>query len=311
MRSIPLIDISPLSIHNQASYGEIGKQLRHAAQHHGFFYIKGHGISEQIIQSAFDIAKQFFSLSESEKSSVKVSKTHRGYLRIGESTMEGYSIADRKESFIWGLDLAEDTTYSEPGNQMLAANRWPCILPHMKETLNAYFGAAHECAFKILGALAVSLDLDRNFFTRNFSMPTSRGSLIYYPELSQKKTQYGVSPHTDFGCLSLLAQNDSGLRVQTADGEWLPVQPIPETFIVNIGDLLARWTNDRFRSVPHCVVNENQEPRYSIVVFVDPDSYTLIDPIILDGDKPIYEPIACNAYINARFNRSFSYRHET
>ena len=155
----------------------------------------------------------------------------------------------------------------------------------------------------------MSLGKNSHFFASHFNRPTSRGSLIYYPATKHSSSEYGVSPHTDFGCLSLLAQRSSGLRVQTKNGEWLDVDPISETFVVNVGDLLTRWTNGRFRSVPHYVVNEGNSARYSVVVFVDPNSQTVVDPILGADETPLYEAISCDAYITGRFNRSFTYRH--
>ena len=179
----------------------------------------------------------------------------------------------------------------------------------MRNILVNYFEAIHKCAFNILRSLAVSLGQAEDFFVGQFNCPTSRGSLIYYPPIDPIANEYGVSPHTDFGCLSLLAQRTSGLQVQAMDGSWFKVVPIPGTFVVNIGDLLSRWTNGRFRSVPHCVVNEGGDARFSVVVFVDPDSNTIIDPILNDNELARYEAINCEAYITSRFNRSFAYRH--
>lgn len=308
MCSFPIIDISVLQNESESALQSVGKELHEAAQNHGFFYISGHGIDPETIESTFEVAARFFSLPAKRKAEVRMSGSHRGFLAIGESTMEGYSAADRKESFIWGLDNALSQAFTGDADQLMAPNRWPAEPEEMRLSLNAYFDAVHTCSAKILRALAVSLDVPADYFTKNFNRPTSRGSIIYYPPNENVSDDYGVSPHSDFGCLSMLIQGGPGLSAQSADGQWREVQPIHNTFVVNIGDLLSRWTNGKFRSVPHFVVNKGTNARYSVVVFVDPDSDTIIDPIVQCGESSQFNPITCNEYISGRFNRSFAYR---
>ncbi len=309
MPAVPIIDLSPLQNESAAALNAVGKELRQAAETDGFFYLAGHGVDADVMGATFAMAKRFFSMSAEKKARIKMVDTHRGFLPIGESTMEGYSSADQKESFVWGLDEKLGDGRSCGQSPLLAPNRWPDEPHGMQEVLNIFFNEVHQCSWKILRALAVSLGESADFFTRNFTRPTSRGSLIYYPANTQNAGTYGVSPHSDFGCLSMLLQGGPGLTAQNADGHWYTVDPIPEVFVANIGDLLSRWSNGRFRSVPHYVVNKNSEARYSLVVFVDPDAQTVIDPILHDGDIAEFESITCEAYISGRFNRSFAYRH--
>lgn len=306
MSRIPEIDISSLHDGSAAAFHEVGGKLSEAAQDMGFFYIGGHGVDASVIDSAFEIAEQFFLLPLNKKNQVKVSGSHRGFLSIGESTMEGYQGADQKESYIWGLDVDGSSQFDQ---SLIAPNRWPTEMPQMRTVLRSYFDAIHQCSFKLLRAVAVSLGQNDHFFVEHFNHPTSRGSLIYYPPSRFAGNDYGVSPHTDFGCISVLAQRSRGLQVQAQNGEWFKVDPIAGTLVVNIGDLLTRWTNGRFRSVPHCVINEETDARFSVVVFVDPDSQTTIDPILNSGELPQYDAIECEKYITGRFNRSFAYRH--
>ncbi len=286
------------------------EDLCSAAQRYGFFYVRGHGIPNHLIDTVFDVSRRFFAMDEAKKSEVSVSGSHRGFIQQGTSVMDGYAGADLKESYIWGLDVEPgDLSESDP-HFMLAPNRWYSELPQMRTVLNEYFDEAHHCAMKILKLLAIGLGKSEDVFTRNFYRPTSRGSLIYYPPTDGSRQTYGVSPHTDFGCISLLMQQDEGLQVQTSGGSWVGVEPVADTLVVNVGDLLTRWSNGEFRSVPHCVVNTNSSSRYSVVVFVDPDAETVIDPIVANGESAKYEPVRCDAYIASRFDRSFEYRKE-
>ncbi len=305
---LPVIDISALKDSAEEVQRQIGRSLCEASEDQGFFYITGHSVDHRLLTDVFDVAQRFFCLSDAEKSKIKTSDTHRGFLQIGQSTMEGYSGADLKESFIWGRENSTSSNGSQDASTLVAVNRWYRDLPEMKELLNRYFDAIHDVAGTLLTAIAIALNQPQNYFTQHFGSPTSRGSLIYYPIQNGASDGYGVSPHTDFGCLSILAQGAPGLRVQAPDGNWFEVEPIENALVVNVGDLLTRWTNGKFRSVPHCVVNQGSEARYSVVVFVDPDSQTMIDPIVEVGQTQDFEPVTCEAYITQRFDRSFAYR---
>ena len=307
LKELPVIDLAFASAKSNRNFELAARQICDAAHDQGFFYVSGHGLPDDLVESVFNVSRKFFSLPAEKKNEVEMSNQHRGFLGIGSSVMEGYDNADAKESFVWGHQFAPEKTVN--GNsEMLALNRWPSGFPKMRLTLNEFFESAHLLAYKILQTMAMGLGAGKDHFTHHFRQPTSRGSLIHYPAQSSKMEQFGVSPHTDFGCLSLLIQRDPGLYIQSRQGEWLAVQPKPGTIVVNVGDLMERWSNGRFRSVPHYVVNENNAPRYSIVVFVDPNSDTLIDPFLSDGEHRRYEPVECAEYITNRFDKSFTYR---
>ncbi len=308
VRSIPIIDISALDQASSRAFRQVGDAICKAAQKDGFFYIVGCQIDTHLTDSVFEIAETFFALPEHKKSQVAAVDTHRGFLRQGEAKMQGYASADIKESFIWGLEQPMVSDASAPDSVMLAPNRWHSELPEMRVALNQYFQRMHRLAASLLRAIAISLNQRDDYFTRFFNQPVSRGALIYYPGGASRRGDYGVSPHTDFGCLSLLAQKSAGLQVELTDGEWVEVEPLENSYVVNVGDLMSRWTNGLFRSVPHCVVNTTASARYSVVVFVDPDSQTLINPIVSLDDVRRYEPISCETYIAKRFDRSFAYR---
>ena len=138
-----------------------------------------------------------------------------------------------------------------------------------------------------------------------------RWSITRHKHPGPGETRFGVGPHTDFGCLTVLSQDDvGGLQVLDAGGDWVTAHPIRGTLVVNVGDLLARWSNDRFRSTPHRVINSSARPRYSLVLAFDPDAATVIDPadFLPAGESPRYPATTCGAYITERFDKSFSYR---
>jgi isopenicillin N synthase-like dioxygenase len=185
----------------------------------------------------------------------------------------------------------------------------------MRDVLPEYFAATHQVGWGLMRAFAIGLGVDPSTFVRSISHPTSRGSLVWYPPQPAEQTpeagteQYGVSPHTDWGCLTLLSQdNAGGLEVQGRDGAWVTAHPIEGTYVVNVGDLLARWTNDRFKSTPHRVVNRSGRERLSCAMFIDPDRDTLVAPVVPDGEAARYAPVTCGDYVQSRFDAAFAYR---
>jgi isopenicillin N synthase-like dioxygenase len=308
--AIPVIDLATLNDGGTAHHRDIAAAFLSAARQVGFFYIKNHGVPDDLIDEAFAVSAAFFTRSVDEKDSVRVNDRHRGFLRVGQAKMQGSLTKDLKESFIWGREFPADSPLFAD-NTMLGPNQWPASVPQMPQVLNAYFEACIDLGKSLLRVFAVALEMDPEYFTYQFESTISRGSALYYPpqppDLGDK--QFGVAPHTDYGCLTLLSQDDAGgLQVLGSKGNWINATPIKGTYVVNVGDLLARWTNDQFRSTPHRVINSSGRARKSLAVFVDPNSDTPIIPVVKDGQTPKYTPTTCGAYILSRFDKSFSYR---
>lgn len=295
--AIPIIDLDGLDS------AALGHAMLAAAEDVGFFYIRNHGIPAGLIADVLRVAAAFFAEPMDRKQAVAVVAGHRGFIRMGEAKMTGSARPDLKESFVWGLD--------QPGDDGIPPNRWPSFMPEMRPVLTAFFDAGNAVGWRMLRAFAAALDTPPDRFVRSIDRPISRGSVIYYPPQAPEmgEEQFGVSPHTDYGCLTLLHQDATGgLQVQGRDGAWLMAHPIPGTFVVNVGDLLARWTNDRFRSTPHRVVNRSGRTRLSTAIFVDPNRDTLIDPVVRPGETPRYEPVTCGDYLRSRLDAAFAYR---
>jgi isopenicillin N synthase-like dioxygenase len=310
--TIPIINIDALRDGEPDAVSKIAQQMLAAAEDLGFFYIAGHGVSQEILDRAEVEARGFFGQAVEDKMSVEINHRHRGFLRIGEATMQGASLPDLKESFVWGLEIDPNDPGIASDNPFLGENNWPALRPNMRKALTSYFSAVSDVGEDLLRAFAVSMNLPPDAFVRGFTRPISRGSAIFYPpHSSAQDEQYGVSPHTDFGCITLLYQDPiGGLEVRSRDGQWLVAEPVAGTFVVNIGDLMARWTNNRFTSTPHRVRNRSSRERLSMAVFVDPDFETVIDAAVVcrEGETPKYQPVRCGDYILGRYANSFAYR---
>jgi isopenicillin N synthase-like dioxygenase len=313
---IPVIDIEGLVAGDPAASAAAGRAMREASERIGFFYVAGHGVPAPMIEAAFAAARDFFALPEDAKAEVKVDANHRGWIGHGGAKMYTGARVDLKESFVWGLDLPASDPDVAAGTPLMGPNRWPAALPALEAAAYPTYLAILELGQSVLRGLALSLGREAGFFAPRFARPLARGSLIWYPpqppDLGQE--QFGVAPHTDYGGLTFLCQDmTGGLQVLNARREWVTAHPIPGTFVVNIGDLMHRWTNDRFRSNPHRVVNTSGRARQSMAVFYDPGFHTLVDPrdLLDDPAAARHAPITCGEYILGRFNKAFQYRAPT
>ena len=308
---IPVVDITPLR--DRTDPAAVAEALHKASTGLGFIYITGHGIPDAAIEAARTAAYAFFRADSAEKEAVRVSGAHRGWLAAGGAKMQDDAKADLKESFIWGW---EDDSGALPDDHPLrGSNRWPAAPVEMQDAAMAYFHAAHDVAHHLMRGFALGLGLDEHFFLKTANHPLSRASFVYYPAQPPEMgaDQFGVGPHTDFGVLTVLCQDDvGGLQVQDINGDWIQAPPIPGSLIVNVADLLARWTGGAYKSTPHRVVNSSGRERMSLVLAWDPNPETMIDARQVHGagSDSTEEPITCGDYLLWRFGKAFSYRTE-
>jgi isopenicillin N synthase-like dioxygenase len=185
---------------------------------------------------------------------------------------------DLKEGYRIGNDLAPDHPLVRRGLPFHGPNQWPTGVPGFRETMEAYFAAVHHLAGQVTHAVATALELPEDYFDAWFTTPMVIMSPLHYPPQAASRGQQidesriGAGAHSDYGCLALLAQDDKGgLQVRNTAGRWIDAKPIPGTFVVNVGDMLARWTNDLFPATLHRVINTSGVDRYSIPFFYDPD----------------------------------------
>lgn len=306
---IPVVDIAPLR--DGSDPKRVADALHRASREVGFIYIENHGIPAEVLSGARETALDFFRRDTAEKETAKVTAKHRGWLGQGGAKMQDDAKPDLKESFIWGYQDQNGTTPED--HALRGANNWPAAMPELESAAMDWFMAAHDVAGHLLRGFAIGLGLPETFFTGEGIAPMSRASFVYYPPQppTMGDDQFGVGPHTDFGVLTVLGQDDvGGLQVQDLNDNWVAAPPLPGTLIVNVGDLLARWTNDTYRSTPHRVVNTSGRERLSLVLAYDPEPQTLIDPrAVLGADvETPHDPITCGDYLTWRFEKAFSYR---
>lgn len=299
-------------------------QLRQACETDGFFYLVHHGVPDQLIQSTFSRSKEFFTtLTSAQKRSLLAVKS-RGYTPLAEETLDpaNQSRGDTKEGYYIGNREQENDADAE-GNNVIGCNVWPSeeMLPGWKTTMQTYFQAVHNLGMRMLRILALSLNLPANFFDAEFSRPMEALRLLHYSE-EQSQVNSGVlgcGAHSDYGMLTFLLTDEvpgleiwkrclsSSAEVVEEDGDkgrWLRVAPSPGNFIVNLGDMLERWTNDFYQSTIHRVINFEGKERFSIPFFFEPNFTTVVEclPAFVTEENPAkYPPTTSGFHLLSKY----------
>lgn len=318
LEAIPVIDLAPL-LHGDAEARKatalrIGKACRDI----GFFYVRNHGISDEQVARTFAEAKRFFDLPVERKQAIAIehSPCHRGYFALGGENLDPakqQDAGDFKEGIKIGRDLPPDHPRVRAGTPLHGPDQWPADLPGWRETMQAYYDACERLGLQLMRAFALALELPENYFDRYLREPMATLGPLHYPPQSGpiSEARIGAGAHTDFGCLTILAQDDnSGLQVRNVGGQWIDAPPIPGTFVVNIGDMMARWTNDRFSSTLHRVINRSGRERYSMPYFYDPEFETpvvCLETCTGPDDPPRYPPTTGGRHLLDKIGETFEY----
>lgn len=278
---IPVIDVGALrGTPGAGALRRIADEVRYAAGRAGFFAIVNHGVPAQAVDDVFEANRRFHALPQAEKDALRTNRWHRGYMGFGDATLKSsarFAAArrpNRMESFFVRHEVAPDHPDVLAGKPLQGPNQWPRD-PWLKQAIQRYDAAIADLGLRLLPALSVAVGEAAGFLGRYFAPPSTGLRLIHYPPSPEARPEdlFGSHPHTDYGFLTILAQDDvGGLEVQGEGGAWLPVPVVPGAFVCNIGDIFARWTNDAFHSTPHRVINPSSlRDRYSVAYFFDPD----------------------------------------
>ncbi|MGD2173041.1 MAG: 2-oxoglutarate and iron-dependent oxygenase domain-containing protein [Gammaproteobacteria bacterium] len=305
---IPVIDISSLFANRRDGMRYAADEIAAACERIGFFYIVGHGVHREIVDDVFRQARRFFDQPQAFKQRLLFDDNDRGYKGPGNIAVPGYP-PDLKEVLDLGVDLPADHPDVVAGKPFHGPNQWP-DLPGFREALTAYYREVGNVGYELLRLFALSLDLDETYFLPFHDNPHITWRIMRYFPGDYARGQFGTAPHTDFGTLTLLAQDDlGGLEVWSRDGEWIRAPHVPGSFVVNIGDLMACWTNDRFTSTAHRVINRSGRNRYSIPMFYNPEFDAVAECLPGCHDEtnpPRYQPIHYGDYITRIYGRVFS-----
>lgn len=288
MSDLPIIDLAALRSGGPSRAAEI-VALASACRDTGFFYAKGHDL-DAVIAAMDAAARRFFALPEETKSRIDMAKggrAWRGFFPVGGELTSG--APDLKEGIYFGTELSPEDPRVRAGRALHGANLFPAEVPELKPAVLAFIDGASQAAAVLMAAIAESLGLAPDYFARDLTRdPTVLFRIFHYPPSPVGDTGWGVGEHTDYGLLTLLAQDDKGGLQVKSQGGWIEAPPIPGTLVCNIGDMLDRLTGGVYRSTPHRVRNLSGRDRLSFPLFYDPGFDAEIRPLpdhaVIDDD---------------------------
>lgn len=277
---LPILDMTPLLGHgDEAAREALARDIRAACRDSGFFYVVGHGVAPALLRELAEASSRFFALPAAQKQAIAMAhggRAWRGWFPVGGELTGG--APDRKEGLYFGSELAPEHPRVRAGVPMHGPNLFPEQVPELRPLVLRYIAAMTTVAQALLVGVARSLGLAGDYFAKHYTAePTVLFRVFHYP--AGPDEGWGVGEHTDYGLLTLLAQDEvGGLQVKTPRG-WIDAPPIAGALVCNIGDMLDRLTGGEYRSTPHRVRNTSGRSRLSFPFFFDPDFAAEVVPL--------------------------------
>tara|TARA_B100001059_G_C17818069_1_gene576511 strand:- start:282 stop:1262 length:981 start_codon:yes stop_codon:yes gene_type:complete len=313
---IPIIDIKNLYSEESSEIEKIANEFIAAYSTIGFSYITNHGIDNTVISDVFNASKEFHALPTNEKNKIALNELHRGYIAINTSTDVNSDLAEVKkpnqsESFMMMREAGPDDPDVKNRSYLTGPNRWPNKPSKFKERVTKYADEMTKLCDRLTLIIMKSLGVEEIAYDNLFDRPTIWLRLLYYPpQILPDNDLYGSAPHRDFGALTVLAQDQvGGLQVQSPNGEWLDVPELPNSFVVNVGNMLHRLSNGLLISTPHRVINKSGKQRYSCPFFYDPNINAVIKPQgnqVSACNPENYEPIIYGDYLKYELTSTYT-----
>ena len=318
-RAIPVIDFGPAFRGEPGGLDAAAAAVRRACERIGFFYMAGHGVPQAVIDDAFAASREFHALPLEEKMRLKIDENNIGYLPVNQSMQRASTVykatrPNYNESFFITHDRGADHPDVVAGKPLRGRNYWPEGHERMRAAMLRYFKTLEGVGERMLPVLARSLDLPAGHFAPFFeNEPHVQLRFLHYPpQDTDDDEQFGQGPHTDNSFITMLAREEvPGLAVRLPSGEWLAPPVIAGTFLVNLGNMMKRWSNDRFLSTPHGVLNDTGTDRYSIAFFFSPNPASVIECLPSctgPGNPPRYPPAVYRDLILEFFNANYFHR---
>jgi len=313
---VPVIDLGPYLAGTPDGKRQVAAELDRACRDVGFYVIVGHGFDSQLIEQVESVSREFFNLPIDEKMKVHIGDTPGavGYAAVGDTalayTRGQVAPPDLNESFqIAKVDVTDDPYFqSAAAHGFIPGNRWPGRPSALKALYTKYYLRMGALAADLMRLSALALDLPETYFDDKIDRHISRLNVRLYPEqkIAPLPDQLRAAAHTDYGTVTILKPGDSvgGLQFADVHGGWHDIPVIPGSFVVNQGDLMARWTNNHWRSALHRVANPPKEAnggsrRLSAIFFHHPNYDTTVSCLptcVAPGAAPAYEPTTVSDY---------------
>src|SRR6266568_8536939 len=316
---IPVIDFGPVFAGEPGALRSTAAASCHACENVGFFYALNHGVPEALIDRAFAASRRFHALPLADKLALRLNENNIGYLPINASVQGAASVhkatrPNQNESFVVSYDRGPDHPDVIAGKPLRGRNQWPSGAAGLRRDMMAYFRALGAMCDRMLPVFAVALDMPEDFFAPFFANEAHANlRLLHYPpQDGGEDNLFGQAPHTDNSFMTALARTEvPGLAVRLPQGEWFAPPIVPGTFLINLGNMMRRWSNDRFLSTPHGVLNDSGTDRYSIAYFHSPNPDSVIEcaPTCTGADNPARYPPAVYRDLVLEFYRA-NYFHQ-
>jgi len=327
---VPVIDFGPVLTGELRTLELVAEQVNKACREVGFFYIANAPVPAGLRHAVLEQSRSFFALPLADKLSVSMERSHdfRGYIPIDAKLVAsnrrgqggaGFQLhladdiidqhpPDSSESFQIHRELTTDDPDVAAGKPLHGPNQWPPAAPSLKPVLLEYFNVLRDFSRYVLEVFAIGLGLERDYFARFYTKPLMQLRLMHYPSHPvASRVPYGVRPHCDAGAFSMLMQDGTGgLEIEDLAGNWQFVPPLENTLVVNIGDTLKLWSNNRFRSTRHRVLNTSGASRYSVPFFANPDFDAIITPLesCVDAEHPpVFDVLQCGESLLHTYSR--------
>lgn len=313
---IPVIDLGPSLAGEPGALDRAAEELRVALSEIGFYFITGHGVPPELIADTFRQTARFHAQPLDKKLAIKLDKHNVGYLPFMGDTLRTSTVATvTKANLNEALFVARDLPLGHPdvisGRRFRSANQWPAGLPGFRETVTTYCDTMERLVRKLVPLYARALDLPAEYFDAPFREPQYKLRMTHYPPVdAPPDDEFGIAPHTDTSFLTLLAPNEvPGLSIRRPNGEWIAAPAIPGALLVNGGQLLQRWTNDRFLATAHRAVNRSGGERYALAFFCDANidwPIAAVPTCVGPDNPPKYETTYYTDYMIAYQARTYN-----
>jgi len=311
---IPIIDLAPWFQGNPKQQKMVADEVVSACCTSGFFYIINHQVPQQLLTSVFDIASDFFALpvQQKEKVSFELGNKNRGYIPLGAESSDPTANRDEKEAYDFTHKVPPGRAGALMMDRISGENLWAEQPANLKPIIENYLEKCIELGTILFQIFAVGLGLKRSFFDDKIDYPIAQLRMLHYPaqnpgSISEKNL--GIGKHCDYESLTILAQGDvGGLQVENLKGEWVEAPPVKGAFNINIGEMLTRWTNGRFKATPHRVINTSGQERYSVPFFFATNYDVNIKPLdicVPAGTTPLFEEVLAGEYLVSRLDEIY------
>jgi len=315
LAQLAIIDLGPYLKGEPGALEATAAEICRACETIGFFYTSNHGVDEALIEATFEQSRRFHALPLGSKQALALDSDNLGYMAMNtsmqrHSTVHKATKPNQNESFFITHPRGPDHPDALSPRPFRGVNRWPDGLPGFREGVLDYFGALNALGQGLLPAFSVALGMEADFLAPSFANENNATlRMLHYPPTVIEDNDFGTAPHTDNSFMTILARMDvPGLAIRLPSGEWLSPPLVPGTFLVNIGNILRRMSNDRFMSTPHGVIVDGETDRYSLAYFHSPNPYETIKvaPSCVTPDEPAaYEPRLYAELIHEFFSANY------